>query len=118
METFLSDYEIGKIQGRYLHQSLPSLEFVDQQFELCLCSHLLFLYSDQLSLDFHLVSINRLLQVASEVRIFPLLKLNCERSPYVEVVVQELLNQGFHIQMQNVGYEFQKGGNQMLKLRR
>ncbi len=116
METFLLDYEKGKAAGRYQYQSLPNLEFNDQQFALCLCSHLLFLYSDQLSLDFHITSINRLLQVASEVRIFPLLKLNCERSPYVEIVIQELLNQGFHIQVQNVGYEFQKGGNQMLKI--
>jgi hypothetical protein len=116
MEAFLLDYEQGKAAGRYQDQSLPNLEFSDHQFELCLCSHLLFLYSDQLSLDFHLASINQLLQVASEVRIFPLLKLNCERSPYAEIVVQELLNQGFHIQVQNVGYEFQKGGNQMLKI--
>ncbi len=116
MEFFLLDYELGKVAGRYQYQSLPNLEFADQQFDLCLCSHLLFLYSDQLSLDFHLASINRLLQVASEVRIFPLLKLNCERSPYVEVVVQESLNQGFNVQVQNVDYEFQKGGNQMLRI--
>lgn len=118
METFLLDYEQGKATGRYQYQSLPNLEFAEQQFDLCLCSHLLFLYSDQLSLDFHLASINCLLQVAAEVRIFPLLKLDCERSPYVEIVVQELLNQGLEIHVPNVGYEFQKGGNQMLRLRR
>ena len=118
METFLLDYEIGKNQRRYLHQSLPSLEFSDQQFELCLCSHLLFLYSDQLSLEFHLAAILELLRVAAEVRIFPLLKLNNERSPYAEIVVQELLNQGFKVHVPVVGYEFQKGGNQMLKITR
>lgn len=46
MEKFLLDYEIGKTAGRYLQQSLPNLEFADNQFDLCLCSHLLFLYSD------------------------------------------------------------------------
>lgn len=116
MEAFLLDYEQGKAAGRYQYQSLPNLEFADQQFDLCLCSHLLFLYSDQLSLDFHLESIHRLLQIAAEVRIFPLLKLDCERSPYVEIVVQELLNQGFKIHVPNVDYEFQKGGNQMLRI--
>ena len=46
MKRFLLDYETGKDEGRYLSQSLPSLELADNQFELCLCSHLLFLYSE------------------------------------------------------------------------
>ncbi len=116
METFLGDYEAGKSAGRYQYQSLPSLEFLDRQFELCLCSHLLFLYSEHLSLEFHLASILELLRVASEVRIFPIIKLNGEPSSYVEPVIQSLANQGFNIQIQTVGYEFQKGGNQMLKI--
>jgi hypothetical protein len=116
MENFLLDYEIGKSEGRYLFQSLPRLEFVDRQFELCLCSHLLFLYGDQLSLEFHLDSINELLRVSSEVQIFPLLKLNCEPSSYVDPVIQALSDHGFQVQLQSVIYEFQKGGNQMLKI--
>jgi len=116
MEKFLLDYETGKNQGRYLCQSLPNLEFADNQFELCLCSHLLFLYSEQRSLNFHLESIYELLQIASEVRIFPLLKLNCELSPYVNPIIQELSKNGFKVQIQTVAYEFQKGGNQMLKI--
>ncbi|HSM80453.1 MAG TPA: hypothetical protein VLS96_02150 [Nodosilinea sp.] len=118
MEKFLSDYEAGKASQRYLDQSLPNLEFSDEQFELCLCSHLLFLYSEQLSLDFHLASIHELLRVASEVRIFPLLKLNGEVSPYLEPVIEDLSNQGYSAQVQTVAYEFQKGGNQMLKISR
>jgi hypothetical protein len=62
MEKFLSDYESGKIAGRYLDRSLPTLEFADDQFDLCLCSHLLFLYSEQLSLDFHVAAIHELLR--------------------------------------------------------
>ena len=116
MEKFLSDYEAGKASQRYLDQSLPNLEFSDEQFELCLCSHLLFLYSEQLSLDFHLASIHELLRVASEVRIFPLLKLNGEVSPYLKPVIEDLSNQGYSAQVQTVAYEFQKGGNQMLKI--
>ena len=52
MEDFLADYELGKEAGRYRAESLPSLDFTDNQFDLCLCSHLLFLYSDQLTLEF------------------------------------------------------------------
>jgi hypothetical protein len=118
MEKFLSDYESGKIAGRYLDQSLPNLEFTDDQFDLCLCSHLLFLYSEQLSLDFHVAAIHELLRIAPEVRIFPLLKLDCEPSPYLELVIKELANKGYNAQVKSVAYEFQKGGNQMLSISR
>ncbi|MBD2203930.1 SAM-dependent methyltransferase [Calothrix sp. FACHB-1219] len=118
MEKFLSDYETGRKEGRYLPQSLPHLELANNQFELCVCSHLLFLYSEQLSLDFHIASIDSLLTISPEVRIFPLLKLNCEISPYLEPVIQKFSNQGFDVQLQPVAYEFQKGGNQMLTIRK
>ncbi|MBD2568749.1 SAM-dependent methyltransferase [Anabaena sp. WFMT] len=118
MDKFLLDYEIGRIKGRYLWQSLPKLELADHQFELCVCSHLLFLYSDHLSLDFHIASIHELLRISKEVRIFPLLKLDCEPSPYLELVVNLLSSQQFDVEVQPVAYEFQKGGNQMLKINR
>ena len=80
MNGFLLDYETGKRSERYLDRSLPNLDLPDNRFDLCVCSHLLFLYSEQLSFDFHLESMLELLRVASEVRIFPLLKLDCEPS--------------------------------------
>ena len=116
MENFLVDYETGKDEGRYLSQLLPHLELADNQFELCLCSHLLFLYWERLSLEFHRASIYELLRISTEVRIFPLLKLNGEPSPYVDSMIQELSSQSFNVQIQPVAYEFQKGGNQMLKV--
>ena len=118
MDKFLLDYESGKVAGRYLYQSMPNLKFVDRQFELCVCSHLLFLYSEQLSLDFHIASIHELLRIAAEVRIFPLLRLDGEPSSYLELVLEDLSNQGFNTQVQSVDYEFQKGGNQMLRISR
>ncbi len=118
MAKFLLDYEFGKVTGRYLYQSLPSLDFIDDQFELCLCSHLLFLYSEQLSLDFHVASIHELLRIAPEVRIFPLVKLDGEPSSYLELVLEDLSNKGCSVQVQSVGYEFQKGGNQILRISR
>ncbi len=64
MKTFLSDFEKGKAEGRYIAASLPSLPFGAGQFDIALCSHLLFLYSEQLSFEFHLASIEELLRVA------------------------------------------------------
>ncbi len=114
MNQFLVDYEPGKVAGRYQDQSLPTLEFADRQFDLCLCSHLLFLYSEQLSLDFHIESVVELLRVAPEVRIFPLLTLDCQTSPYLQPTIAHLTNLGIKTEIQSVDYEFQKGGNQQL----
>lgn len=110
MEKFSLDYEAGKVEGRYLFQSLPSLNLGDNEFGLCVCSHLLFMYSEQLSLDFHIASIYELLRVSSEVRIFPLLRLDGEPSAYLDLVIQELSSQEIKAQIQSVEYEFQKGG--------
>ena len=46
MERFLVDFAADPQQVRYRPMSLPQLDFPDNQFELALCSHFLFLYSD------------------------------------------------------------------------
>ncbi|MDA8082044.1 MAG: SAM-dependent methyltransferase [Nitrospiraceae bacterium] len=118
MRAFLSDFENGLREGRYLAESLPSLSFADGQYALALCSHFLFLYSDQLSLAFHIAAISEMCRVAREVRIFPLLKLGAEPSPYVEPVVRTVTDKGFRAEIIRVDYEFQRGGNMMLRIRR
>ena len=118
MRKFLEDFEMGKMQGRYLPESLPTLNFTDCQFDLALCSHLLFLYSVQLSFDFHRDSIQELCRVSQEVRIFPLLTLNCEKSPYVAPIQSYFSEAGFTVDICSVPYEFQKGGNEMMRIHR
>jgi hypothetical protein len=56
MAKFLEDFPAGMIQKRYIPGALPSLPFGNKEFDLALCSHLLFLYTDNLSLEFHLRS--------------------------------------------------------------
>src|SRR5215470_12969739 len=94
MNKFLEDYETGLSEGRYLPESLPRLSFEDGQFDLALCSHLLFLFSELLSLDFHLAAVRELCRVAKEVRIFPLVALDCKRSVHVEPVVSSMTDAG------------------------
>jgi hypothetical protein len=118
MRAFLSDFEKGKCEDRYVTASLPSLPFTDGQFDLALCSHLLFLYSDRLSLEFHLASIEELLRVAAEVRIFPLLTLERQKSLYIEPLMTYLAEKGWRTEICSVFYEFQQGGNQMLRIGR
>jgi hypothetical protein len=117
MQMFLQNFDMGKVQGRYLPQSLPKLYFGDGQFDLAVCSHLLFLYSDQLSLDFHRQSIKELCRVSREVRIFPLLALDCRTSPYISPIQSYFRDMGYAIDILHVPYEFQKGGNEMMRIR-
>jgi hypothetical protein len=115
---FLEDFERGKAEGRYLTAALPSLPFGNGHFDIALCSHLLFLYSDQLSWDFHRASIEELARVAAEVRVFPLLTLERRPSPYVKPLMTYLAEKGWRTEICPVAYEFQRGGNQMLRIGR
>lgn len=117
MEAFLADFEVGKQQGRYVVGELPCLPFADGQFDLALSSHLLFLYSKHLSAEFHLQALQDMLCVAHEVRVFPLLMLDGARSPYVDSVTAQLVQEGFSCTIKRVPYEFQRGGNEMLVLK-
>ena len=75
MEEFCRDFELGKKQGRYLNAALPTLPFPDRSFDLVLSSHLLFFYSANKDLDFHIQSASELLRIGAEVRIFPIVDL-------------------------------------------
>jgi hypothetical protein len=119
-ERFYADYETGKQQGRYCLGELPNLkeadQSVDQSYELGLCSHFLFLYSLQCDQAFHIAAVNEMLRICKEVRIFPLLTLNLERSPHLEAVVSHVEQSGYRCTIEKVGYEFQRGGNEMLRI--
>jgi len=116
MLDFLDDYPDGLREGRYIASELPALPFKDQSFDIALCSHLLFLYSDGLSSDLHFHSIMELCRVAKETRIFPLVELGLKKSRHLDLVMARLKDCGFEAIVENVPYEFQKGGDQMLKI--
>ena len=116
MQAFLDDYDSGKRQGRYVDAELPSVALPDQSFDLAVCSHFLFLYTEQLSEAFHRCAIFELCRLAPEVRIFPLLALNGRPSPYVATIVDHLSDY-WEVSLETVPYEFQRGGNQMMRVR-
>jgi hypothetical protein len=118
MRAFLSDFPKGKKEGRYLAESAPILNFPDGAFDLGLCSHFLFLYSDHLDLAFHLDSITELCRVCGETRIFPLLQLGATPSPHVQPVTAHFKARGYRVDQVEVPYEFQRGGKRMFKIRK
>ena len=117
LNVFLQDYDRGKQAGRYLTQELPNLDFADKSFDLALCSHFLFLYSEQCDRAFHLAAIKEMLRVSKEVRIFPLLTLMQTNSPYVKDAMSEFNSLGYLTSIVKVDYELQPGANKMLVIK-
>ena len=118
METFICDFGSSKRGSRYIASALPHLAIADKAFDLALCSHFLFLYSEHLSEAFHLAALRELCRVAREVRVFPLLDLNGRISPHLEPALRALRREGLNATVQTVPYEFVKGANKMLAIGR
>ena len=118
MTAFLSDFPTGCEQGRYRDASLPQLPFEASTFDLALCSHYLFLYSDHLDEEGHLQGMRELCRVAREVRVFPLVALDGSRSRHLDAVKDALVKEGIQVSLAPVDYRFQKGATEMLVARR
>lgn len=114
MQLFLDDYAMPASSPFYISAQLPELPFANKQFDLALCSHFLFLYSEHFDAQFHLDSMHELCRVASQVRVYPLVGLDNTPSPHLGLIVKELSRQGHEVKQQTVDYQFQKGATQML----
>ena len=116
MGNCLYDFNKGKEEGRYIAGELPTLPPFNFHFDLALSSHFLFLYSDNLTYEFHERSIDSMLAVADEIRIFPILDLNSNRSKYLDRIVERYRSMNYVVEERVVDYEFQIGGNRMLQI--
>jgi SAM-dependent methyltransferase len=117
MQAFLEDYDASTTEGRYVNAQLPALPFDDGSFDIALSSHLLFLYTTQLGESFHRQAIAEMCRVAAEVRIFPLLALDGQTSTLVTPLSDEWRGSGYEVSIEEVPYEFQRGGNKMMRIR-
>ena len=103
----------------YVPGSLPQLPFADDTFDLALCSHLLFTWSDVFDEAWHEAALLDLLRVAREVRVFPLVvKGSGDPVPFLGALLDRLRGRGHDIEVAGVPYEFQRGADQMLIVRR
>ncbi len=117
MQEFLADFKAGRTDGRYVDASLPSLPFDDQAFDLCLCSHFLFLY-DSLGPAFHLQSIREMARVAGEVRIYPLINTNCLQAGYFQDLLCQVRQVGLCADPERVSYDLWRNGVEMIRITR
>lgn len=125
--TFLAD--LAANPGTYVPGALPGLPLPDDAFRLALTSHLLFTWADvavgtpsgQVVLDeaWHHAALLELLRVAAEVRVFPLVRQgDGTEVPFLPRLLDTLRAAGHCAELHEVAYEFQRGADQMLVLRR
>jgi len=101
----------------YIPSVMPKLPFENNQFDIILSAHFLFMYSDRLDIDFHIQTIEEMLRVtAKEVRIFPLTDLNGYRSVHVPFLIERIEQLGWKWEERIVAYEFQQNANTMLRI--
>ena len=102
---------------RYIPVTLPSLPFKDDEFDILLSAHFLFMYADRLDYQFHIETINELLRVTKEeIRIFPLVDLEGKRYEHLDKLISYLADNGYIVEEIKVPYEFQTNANSMLKI--
>jgi len=114
LETFLGDFSNG---GSYVAAALPHLPFIDDAFDLVLCSHLLFLYSEELSSAAHVAFFEEMLRVGREVRVYPLRDMNGQPSRHLDACLAALSDTA-KAEIVAVPYEFRVRDSRMLKLSR
>ncbi len=102
---------------RYVPTTLPSLPFKNEEFDILLSAHFLFMYSDRLDYQFHIETLDELLRVTKEeVRIFPLVDLEGKRYNQLDKIISYLTDSGCKVEEVNVPYEFQTNANSMLRI--
>jgi hypothetical protein len=95
---------------------LPETRGADASFGLAIRSHLLFLYSDEIDLAFHVAALVELLRVADEVRVVPLLDLAGHGSAHVAGVIDASQKRGICPELGPVPFEFQRGARHLLRV--
>ncbi|MCM1498336.1 MAG: SAM-dependent methyltransferase [Clostridium sp.] len=117
MRKFLSDYEQGKSEGRYVFHELPDrLPYEQDSFDIGLSSHFLLMYTS-LGYDFHIQSITEMLRVCKEIRIFPIVDLDANQTDLIKDVI-DYFSRDYHASIVKTDYEFQKGDNKLLIIRK
>lgn len=117
MRLFLSDYECGKSENRYICHTLPEkLPYEDNTFDIGLSSHFLLMYT-ALGYDFHIQAMTKMLRVCKEIRIFPIVDLDANKTDLITDVIS-YFKKRYDTEICETHYEFQKGDNKLLIIRK
>ncbi|MFX1446025.1 MAG: hypothetical protein ACFFHV_21630 [Promethearchaeota archaeon] len=113
---FIKHYRMGR-NNCYISEDMPETSFDDNQFDIVISSHLLFLYDHIFDYNFHKNTIKEMLRICSkEIRIFPLVNLYGKTSPFLQLILRDNLLNNCHKSIERVDYEFIKGGNKFFRI--
>ncbi|WP_420263665.1 hypothetical protein [Candidatus Magnetominusculus dajiuhuensis] len=113
-KLFVGDFQ-RQGHRRYITCEYPHTDFSNNQFSITLISHFLFLYDGRLDYEFHRETIKECMRITSkEIRIFPIVNLEGEQSPYVEKILNDEAFFDCTKDIQAVDYNFIRNGNRVL----
>jgi SAM-dependent methyltransferase len=115
-KRFLAD--VADRPDHYIAGDVHHLPFADNSFDLVLCSHLLFTWSDVFDEDWHRRAIGELLRVGrGEVRIFPtVVQKTGAPVPFLPGLLADFASRGVSARLVKVPFMFQVGADEMLVL--
>lgn len=112
-------YDMKRHPKSYKVASLPKIPYGDNEFDILLSAHFLFMYADHFDYRFHKQTINEMLRVTkNEIRIFPIVNLKGERYEKLDEITNYLAKLGCKTEEVKVDYEFQANANTMLKIKK
>ncbi|MFX1366165.1 MAG: hypothetical protein ACFFCE_05080 [Promethearchaeota archaeon] len=115
-KQFIKHFRDNK-SNLYTSEKMPKTTFKNNQFDLIISSHLLFLYDHIFDYTFHKETIKEMLRICSkEIRIFPLVNLYGRRSTFLQDFLKDPNFKNYKKTIERVDYEFIRGGNEFIKI--
>lgn len=115
-KRFIKHYRDNKSK-LYIPEEMPKTTLNNNQFDIILSSHLLFLYDHIFDYSFHKETIMEMLRICSkEIRIFPLVNLYGKKSTFLLEFLNDTNFRGYEKSIERVEYEFIRGGNEFLRI--
>lgn len=121
LERFADHYRRNEEHRSYVSGTLPHLPFAKDSFALVLCSHFLFLYEEQFSVDFHreaLLELYRVVKPGGELRVYPIRSLRFAEYRSLGELIRELERIGASVDRLPSRLPFIPGSTQLLRVRK
>lgn len=90
------------------------LPYKDNTFDIGLSSHFLLMYT-VLGYDFHIQAITEMLRICKEIRIFPIIDLDANKTDLIRNVM-DYFQKRYEVEIKETQYEFQKDDKSFINI--